>query len=356
MSAATSSHEITQLCRDILQSKLGATLKLTPEGGPVALVRKAQIRITSQTIAYDESIIAPRDSQVTQAVINVHVRPKHCVLLLARYVREKQGSRLRAAGIDYVDIVGNMSIRRTPIDIWHHGAPPPPREEPSPGRIFSIGGLRLLTSLLCRPSLVNESFRTIAHAVGLSIGSVWALMHAMTAGGYIEQIGADRRRIASDLRLFDLWLAGYSRKLRAASLWRRCRLADNQPLQSLIDTFAAAANQDSPALISGELAAAQLVGHIVPQSATLLVEQGREDEVMQRYKLVPAADGNIALCALRGDIQLLRHAQQNAPPLANPLLIYADLDAGDLSDRLRETMDLLADKFIRPQMEALRYG
>jgi hypothetical protein len=150
--------------------------------------------------------------------------------------------------------------------------------------------------------------------------------------------------------LLDQWVLGYAGQLFPRLIIKTCRLAANQTLEGLAETLRFP-RFGADVLLGGELAAGMATEYLRANRAAIHIDAGAAATWMKALRLVPDPDGNVDF--------IERFASENkweAPPdslegipCANPVLIYGELLRLGTDDRLRETAELVFEKFIAPK-------
>lgn len=237
-------------------------------------------------------------------------------LLISGYVTAPMAERLHELKIEFADSLGNAYICTPPLLIWVTGRRPEqkPLEERAP-RIFQPGGLKMLFALFSRPELVSASYRDIAKAADVALGTVGWVMTDLKEAGCLQELGKQGRRLVERRDLFDQWLQGYARLLRPKFLIGRYRSSAMSGWQDRGLPLAAAR-------WGGETAAARLHGELEPAVTTLYLppdEQAQRD-LIKDLGLVKDATGEVELRHIFWRFETPQHAD-----MVPPLLIYADL-------------------------------
>jgi hypothetical protein len=140
------------------------------------------------------------------------------VLVVAPFVTDSVAQVLRARGVDYVDLAGNVCLRGDGLLIDVRGRRPDKDVvEPRPralNRPFTRSGAQVTFCLLAWPDLAVRPVRDIARISGVSSGSVHAVLRDLEAGGYLLT-GSRGRVLARGGELLDRWVEAYALTLAA---------------------------------------------------------------------------------------------------------------------------------------------
>lgn len=323
------------LLTDALQA-LEATTGLAATAEPLpgadhradALVRITRGRHRWKYVAHVETAITHGN---LGAIAGPLLKTQACVLVAARHITPPLAARLKALGLEFIDTAGNAYLDQPQLFVFVVGRKPP---DPAPlargGTIFRPAALRVLFVLLCLPGFETRPLREIADAAGVALGTVNNVLRDLERHAYMAAYGGRRaRRLLHKNTLMTRWAGAYADRLRPKlqvnryaapdpGWWKRADLA----LYG--------------ARWGGEVAAAKLVGHLKPGTATLYLEEKPARLILdQRLKQDPA--GNVEI------LHQFWHFDDTVAVVVPPLLIYADLLAvGD--ERTLETARLIYDE------------
>jgi hypothetical protein len=191
----------------------------------------------------------------------------HPRLIIGDRVGRRSAAALRAAGVQFVDALGNAFVAFGDVLVEVQG-----RAEPAggstdtsgrdarthqPANLFSPGRSQVILALLTWPELAGGKVREIAAAAGLSVGQTHDALAQLEQAGFL--ISASRRLTRAD-ELLDYWTAAYP-----AGLGRRLEITrfhgdPSRPLKA-----------EGPIYLSGESAKGVDIGR--PASLTVYVDE-----------------------------------------------------------------------------------
>jgi len=253
-------------------------------------------------------------------------------LLVARYVTPQIGEILKEMNTPFIDMAGNAYINEPPLFIFIKGKKLLDIQQTKPQiRAFAPTGLKIIFALLCRPNLIDATFREIAAIANVALGTVAWVIRDLRQEGYIVNLGKHRRHLLQKKKLLERWVLAYPEKLRPKlqlgtyeakknDWWKQTKLTG-------VDTF-----------WGGEIAGAKLTQYLKPQVTTIYTNQPII-ELLQKYRLRKDP---------RGEIEILKTFWHLTPnwqhyDLVHPIIIYADLLAtGD--PRNIETANIIYEK------------
>ena len=271
-------------------------------------------------------------------------------LLFADYVNPSLGHQLKEAGINFIDTVGNLFLKQEPgLYLYVEGKKPdaPPRGKPT--RVFQPSGLKLLFGFLLEPESVNYSYRNLADANDVALGTVGWVKRDLREQGYLEPIGKNRFHLIRTKELLERWVQGYASRLR-----QKVFLGEYRDLSKDLDTVVKAFRQYAGEQgmswgLSGGFGADELVHHYRGDILTLFVESWRQDDTLKELKWVPFTGGPITVLRGFSPRVFKMWGKQTRYPVVHPLLIYAEL-LHHGTDRDLETARLIYKEFLEPSI------
>ncbi len=141
------------------------------------------------------------------------------LLLLAPHVRPQQAAVLERAGIDYLDLAGNVHLEAPGLFVHVEGRQPAKEAMPAPGRP-QRGWIKTVMAILIRPELTNAPYRTLADKADVALGTLAGCMNDLTTRGLLLD-GKGGRRVADRQALLALWVQAYIEGLRPKLTERR---------------------------------------------------------------------------------------------------------------------------------------
>lgn len=260
-------------------------------------------------------------------------------LVLAEHVTASLAIDLVNAEVDFVDTAGNVVLHKSGFYIDHRlGRRPKRLRDRQTGRLFTPKGLQILFALLAHEDAVSATFRELAYASGVALGSVAHVLSELRAKGYMEKRGPRGWYLVRRRELLNMFVLGYAERLRPKLVIGRFK-SPEPDLESTLKILRGMASQQALQwVLSGGWAADALVRHYRGEDLCLFVS-GWTDQVSKALRWLPSATGPIIL--------LRRFAPQIAFPVArstyqvaHPLLVYAEL-LHHGGERERETAKLV---------------
>lgn len=272
------------------------------------------------------------------------------LLLLSDYVNPSLGHQLREAGINFIDTVGNLFLKRDPgLYLYVEGKKPPASTKEKPTRLFQPSGLTLLFGFLVEPESINHPYRQLSDANGVALGTVGWVKRDLREQGYLEPIGKDRFRLIRKKDLLDRWVHGYTTRLRPKMFLGEYRAVTND-LHAVVKAFRQYALEQKLSWgISGGFGADELVHHYRGDALMLFIESWRHNDALKELKWLPVTGGPITI--LKGFSPRVFQVwnKQTHYPVVHPLLLYAEL-LHQGGDREMETSRLIYQEFLKQSL------
>jgi hypothetical protein len=256
------------------------------------------------------------------------------LLLITKYVNPQMADKLRQDGIEFIDTAGNAFINHPPLYIYVKGNRPPETMRKAPvRRAFKPAGLRMIYVLLCNPGFENKTYREIAAATDVALGTVDWIMKELKELGFLLDMGKQGYKLIQKENLLQRWVTAYPEQLRLKQIMGRYRGEYDWWKQTRLETVGAQ--------WGGEVAAARLTQYLRPEIITIYTTTQQLNQLLleNRLRNDPA-----------GDVEVLeRFWKQEVTgqyeDLVHPLLIYADLIATG-NQRNLETAKMIYEQHI----------
>jgi len=268
-------------------------------------------------------------------------------LLMSAYIPPDAARALRDGRINYVDGAGNIYLNLPPLLVWHQGFR---REAPAhrPARLFQAAGLKILSVVLWEPGAVNGSYRDLAQRAGVSLGAIAAVFGDLAQGGFLRGTKGGRQ-LTRQRELLEQWALGYAGQLFPRLILQTCRLAEGGSVEDFASRLRGHRFRGE-VLAGGEWAAGMATGYLRPARAALHIPPGGVAKWMGALRLIPDPEGNVDVIErfAEGNQWIDPPAAFHGLACANPILLYGELLRQGTDERLRETAELLFEKFIAP--------
>lgn len=246
-------------------------------------------------------------------------------LLIAPNITTETADKCRELNVQFIDSNGNAFLQAPGLFILVKGQRPHVNEAIGVTTATPRGGtptaLRAVFAILCRPELLNTTYREIKQAAGIALGAIgWIFLDLDTRGYTIGGKKKGVRRMLQRQRLIEEWVTTYPIKLRPKLNPKRFHALDPNWWQ-LIDIT------QYNAQWGGEVAADKLTDHLRPNTVTIYMrpEDARKNitKMVTDNKLRADPGGEIEVLDAFWDFT----CDETMPDIVPPLLVYADLIA-----------------------------
>lgn len=330
----------------------GADLVTGPETGP--FIARLSARISGKPHRYllvekrhfrhqDAAVIADQLTRRRAELDRTHSRDP--ILLLAPHVRTQQAAVLEHAGIDYLDLAGNVHLSAPGLFVHVEGRRPPKTPVSAPVRPQK-GWVKIVLALLVRPELIAEPYRPIAERAGASLGTVTACMRDLAVRGILLEDAAGRR-VPDRAALLALWVQAYGEVLRPKLAERRLQVRADDKWELWARLTLVLGERVLPWALTGADAASQRQAFFRAEDTEIYapVHVFDDREVQKALVAQPSArGGNLLVIEPPGPLAI-PEAGAAALPVAPDLLAYAELRYRGTSQAL-EAAELLLQSVV----------
>ena len=261
------------------------------------------------------------------------------VLLVADFINPIMGEKLKEAGIQYIDTIGNAHINLPPIHIYLKGNRPEQQTNirEKTGRAFQPTGMKVVFAFLKNPDLVNKTYRTIADQTQVALGTIREVFHDLTARGLLVT-GTKGRELTNFDQLLNQWVEHYPYRLMKKQ--RIGLFTTNDPAWwQKIDPEVFGAQW------GGEIAAAEYTHYLNPKDVTIYIPKTKMAALIREAhlrKIQPDEHPETYIDLI--EPFWWQEETINLTHLVHPLIAYADLIASgeprnlETAERLREQL------------------
>jgi hypothetical protein len=265
-------------------------------------------------------------------------------MLITEYVNPNIAERLREMGIAFLDLAGNAYLNEKPILIYIKGNPakvkPDKAKNFRPTRAFQAAGLKVLFGLLLKPELLQQTYRDIAKATNVALGTVGLVLTDLRDHGYLYEGRGNERKLIQKAKIIEQWVTAYPDKLRPKLRLGKYQTTNPRWWHNVdIETY--------NAQWGGEIAAAILTKYLVPENAVIYADNLPAKLIVEN-KLTREVEGNVEILERFWNPDLFDGDQVHdkiPQVMVPPLLIYADLMA-TADDRNIETAKMIRTDFL----------
>ncbi|MGH9583786.1 MAG: type IV toxin-antitoxin system AbiEi family antitoxin [Bryobacteraceae bacterium] len=228
--------------------------------------------------------------------------------------------------------MGNAFIEAPGLYVYIVGQPRPKSASKLPYRSLDKAGLQITFTFLAHPEILRQSYRKIAQASGVALGTVTPVISDLKNRGLLREKSI--RKLLDPQRLFEEWVTHYPITLRPKLNPRRFAV-ERQRLDS-------ADLGEFDASWSGEKAAEKLTGYLRPAFFSIYAHEPAR-RLISALRLRAEPNGNVEVLNRFWNFT----PDGDFPNLVPPILVYADLMAsGD--GRNMEAAQLIYEQLIEP--------
>jgi hypothetical protein len=255
-------------------------------------------------------------------------------LLVTDYVNPELAEMMRNQGIPFIDAAGNAFVNATPLYIFVKGEKPNKVVKAKPvKRLFKPGGLKLIFALLNNPGLERATYRDMAKAANVALGTVDFVITELKELGFFIDMEKNGRQLLKTEQLLRRWVEAYPENLRPKLDQERFRTDTHNWWKDIQPA-------DFGLFWGGEIAAAKLTGYLKPERYTIYTDQ-LPRKLIYKFKFQKDPNGNIEVLTPFWTFEW-KLAENGFVP---PLLIYADLMATGAT-RAFEAAEIIYDNYL----------
>ena len=310
-----------------------STPDATPLVGRLAPDVLVRLRAGKREILYHAELKPVFSHSVRLYLLTKKASTNRPLLVITQYMNPEMADQMRHDDLEFIDTAGNAFIRQGQLHIFAKGNRPPKRFHLPPPRLFASAGLRTIFSFLSRPDLVNGTYREIAAASGVALGTVAGKMEELKDRLFLTEDRKGTRRLIRKKDLFDGWVAAYPEQLRPRILTGR--------YQGDHDWWHNKVLQPAWAQWGGEVAASRITSYLYPQAITVYLAGSRLNEFLLENRFRMEKNGTVEILERFWTVD----PRLDALETVHPILIYADLVASG-SNRNIETAKIIYDQHI----------
>jgi hypothetical protein len=238
------------------------------------------------------------------------------LLLVANYINPRMADQLKQDGLEFIDTAGNAFINNPTFYVFVKGNKPldiiirPPLE-----RAFKPAGLKIIFAFLCNPGLENKTYREIAGATGVALGTINRLMKDLMELGFLLDMGKRGRKLTQKEDLLHRWVTAYPVRLRPKLILGCYRGETGWWEQRRLGQWGAQ--------WGGEVAAAKWTHYLKPELKTIYAATRELNQLLLGNRLKRDIDGDVEILARFWKVADTERQED----WVHPILVYADLVA-----------------------------
>jgi hypothetical protein len=256
------------------------------------------------------------------------------LLLIAKYVNAHMADQLKQDGLEFIDTAGNAFINNPTLYVFVKGNRPPEiLKKPPLERAFKPAGLKMIFAFLCNPGFENKTYREIAAAIDVALGTVDWIMKELRELGFLLDMGKRGYKLTQKENLLRRWVIAYPERLRPKLMLGRYRGEIGWWQQKTLDPL--------KAQWGGEVAAARFTQYLKPELITIYTAPQQLNQLLFENRLKRDVAGDVEILARYWTpVEMWKYDD-----LVHPILVYADLLATG-NQRNIETAKLIYEQHI----------
>ncbi|MEX1135403.1 MAG: type IV toxin-antitoxin system AbiEi family antitoxin [Balneolales bacterium] len=234
------------------------------------------------------------------------------LMLVAERLYPNIKKALNEAGIDWIDVAGNIHLEEGETLIWidRHTTTPVQQKK---NRAFTKTGLKVVFLFLHNEAWLNRTYRDIAEAADVALGNIKHVLDGLKEHEFIYAKNKDVLILKNTDRLLDRWTTGFADELKPRIQKGRYNFMNKEAEQNWKNLPLVEQDQ-----WGGEPAADLLTNGLKPLEYILYTKKNRA-ELMKELKLVPEENGNVEIREPYWTVKA------NPPNLVPRLVVYTDL-------------------------------
>lgn len=233
-------------------------------------------------------------------------------LLVAPFISREVAESCRQLHLPFIDTAGNAYLEAPGLFLYVVGQPRPAERREGKFRALNPAGLQIAFALVCRPALLQTTYREIALRAGVALGTIGPVLKDLEARGYVRFQKALDRKLLDPQRLIEEWVTHYPVTLRPKLNPRRFH-ADAERLRQTdlaqLDAY-----------WGGEPAAEKLTRYLKPAQFTIYAREPLA-RLVAAARMRADVTGNVEVLDTFWNFE----ADQDFPDVVPPMLAYADL-------------------------------
>jgi hypothetical protein len=273
-------------------------------------------------------------------------------LLITENLSDQIVEDLLKKDIEFIDVTGNIYLNGSSFYLLVRRPSARLKDPLKDSSKITYSVSKIMFALLNSPKILQSSYYIdeLVKITKMSKLSIKIALHKLHDLNYIEKKG-EEYQILDYLKLLERWELVYTETLRSQLFIDTFTPINNLAFTKISDLLIQKAN-DWDYLIGGELGAALATNYLHPITATLHVPKNYT-QIFVDLKLKPSSTGEITFLkkyTIHDDAWKNNGNAKNSN-LADPLLIHAELMMSK-DERLRETADIIFNKYIKPRIYA----
>ena len=234
------------------------------------------------------------------------------LMLVAERLYPNIKNLLNEAGIDWIDVAGNIHLEEGETLIWidHHTTTPIQKKK---NRAFTKTGLKVVFLFLHDENWLNKTYREISQTADVALGNIKHVLDGLKEHEFVYAKNKDMLKLKNRDRLLDQWITAFADELKPRIQKGRFKLINKETEQNWKNLPLGEQDQ-----WGGEPAADLLTNDLKPVEYILYTRKNRA-ELIKKLKLIPDGNGKIEIREPYWTVE------NELPNIAPRLVVYTDL-------------------------------
>ena len=234
------------------------------------------------------------------------------LMLVAERLYPNIKKLLNEAGIDWIDVAGNIHLKEGETLIWidRHTTTPIQQKK---NRAFTKTGLKVVFLFLHDETWLNKTYREIAEAADVALGNIKHVLDGLKEHEFIYPKNKNLLKLKNRNRLLDKWITAFTDELKPRIQKGRYNFINKEAEQNWKNLPLGEKDQ-----WGGEPAADLLTNDLKPVEYILYTKKNRA-ELMKEFKLIPDENGKVEIREPYWTVV------DDLPNIAPRLVVYTDL-------------------------------
>jgi len=234
------------------------------------------------------------------------------LILVAERLYPNIKKALNEAGIDWIDVAGNIHLEEGETLIWidHHTTTPIQQKK---NRAFTKTGLKVVFLFLHDEAWLNRTYRDIAEAADVALGNIKHVLDGLKEHEFVYAKNEDVLKLKNRDKLLDQWITAFADELKPRIQKGRYNFMNKEVEQNWKNLPLGKQDQ-----WGGEPAADLLTNDLKPVEYILYTKKNRA-ELMKELKLMPDENGKVVIREPYWTVE------NDLPNLAPRLVVYTEL-------------------------------
>jgi hypothetical protein len=234
------------------------------------------------------------------------------LMLVAERLYPNIKKLLNEAGIDWLDVAGNIHLKEGETLIWidKHTTTPVQKKK---NRAFTKTGLKVVFLFLFDETWLNRTYREIAEAADVALGNIKHVLDGLKEHEYVYAKNKNVLKLKNKDKLLDQWITAFADELRPRIQKARYKFMNKRAEQKWKELPLGEGDR-----WGGEPAADLITNDLKPLEYIIYTKKNRA-ELMKQFELIPDDNGKVEIREPYWTVE------EVLPNIAPHLVVYTDL-------------------------------